>query len=771
MADIVRDIYDKSKLQDKVIFQQKKPLLNYELNLAQDILKNRGIDLTQLSIANNYTGDALKVYPPATALNNTFWVRQGTFYHLGRPIQLVQDVKIDSGLTTPVADRTDTVFIEWYLQEIDSTLDSTIKDPVLGFETARQDRLIASIKVSEGSDFPIPTPSTPTVTYNFFPIAKLNRLDGNSLITSDMIVDERDKVVYNFVVWGCLVEDDGGLNVSIAEGDVFVGDSEFYIEDTTPTLSLTPSATSYVYVEKTLGTVIASTTEPTDYHVLLAEVITGASTITSVTDRRKFRPIAWNNKYAPSDEGETGYPTITEKYKAGEDIDKYDVVYISDSKTVSKSSSSSAGKLPCIGISPQSYLTGQIDNIVVFGQIENSAWTWTAGQDVFLGASDGGLTQVAPTLEDTYVQRIGIAVSSKILFINPDRIYIQNKDTEAPLVVMRTDGRLELMGAADKFSPTRLSWLAPLANDPIDRSFVVLPGLYYINDTDLGDFPGATINLGPSQPYQTSAIGTGFYNKAFFTMRDDNTVQMYESTANAVSGFVTDPIIPDNELPICILTFQDNGTGLPGTIWPISQSMIFDVRDWLNMGNLDGTTFKPFYKNNNSFIVQKGSAWFNNSYITLSTNLTVTGDVSTTASYYIYLDYNNATGSVTTTSFVTMTNTPTQVDRRRYIPLGKYDVASGVITKATFTAFKSKFWHYRDSLYTDEQVFITPDPGGQFVFTLTNFTFLSTDFLDVTVNGVQVFEGISNDYVKTAPLTITFNYTVKKNAEVRIRKV
>jgi len=763
MADIVRDIYDPTLRQDKVIFQQKKPLLNYELNLAQDILKNRGIDLTQLSISNNYTGDALQVY--ASNLNNEIWIRQGTFYHLGRPIQLSEDIRY-TGLNTPLVNRTDTVFVEWYVEEIGATQDPTIVDPVLGFETARQDRLNVTIVIAEGSDIP-----TPSAGSNFFTIAKLKRIAGNALITSAMIEDDRDKVVYNFVVWGCLVGDGGGLNASISEGDLFVGDTEFFIESTTPLVSLAPSATSYVYVEKVSGYVQANTTEPLDFHVLLAMVVTDASSITSITDKRPFRPIAWNYKYSDADRGDTGYPSITEKFKAGENLLEYDVVYISGSRTVSRASALSSGHLPCIGISPQNFTSGQIDNIVIFGQIKNRAWSWTVGGDVFLDVNVGMLTQTAPISPDTYVQRIGVAVSSDILFFNPDRIYIQNKTSEIPLIVMRQNGDLEIIGSQDRISPTRLSWLAPIETIPNDRTFSILSGIYYIDDTTTGYYPGGIINLGPSQAYQTTAINSTWFNKAAFTLRDDNTVQMYEGISSNVLTSVEDPVIPSNELPICIVSFQDNGPGLAGTIFPIAQSAIKDIRDWLNMGNLDATAFKPFYRDESTFGVQKGSAWFNNGYITLSTNLSISGTVSPDATYYIYLDYNNATGSVDISSFVIMTDSLVQVDRRRYMPLGQYIVSSGLIQRSSFTAYDSKFWHYRDSLYTNEQIYTTPSPGGQSIFNLTDFTFLDSDYLDITTNGVEVFEGALYDYIKTAPVSIVFNYTIKKNAEVRIRKV
>ena len=49
--------------------------------------------------------------------------------------------------------------------------------------------------------------------------------------------------------------------------------------------------------------------------------------------------------------------------------------------------------------------------------------------------------------------------------------------------------------------------------------------------------------------------------------------------------------------------------------------------------------------------------------------------------------------------------TPTQVDQRRYIPLGEYAATSNSIVRNSFKAYKSKFWQYRDIPYTGEESF------------------------------------------------------------------
>jgi len=188
MADINRDTYDRSKRQGKVVFQEKKPLLNYELNLVQDILNEKSIDNSNYGLGDNYVGDGFTVYP--STLSNEIFIRKGLFYHKGYPIELTEDVRINT-LSTPSSDRLDLVYAEWYVDEVNGTDDPSIVDSNLGFETSVQERVFLEIKVRENAadtnttDPAIPfdinaDPITETVTYNNSnKTIKLDPLSGN----------------------------------------------------------------------------------------------------------------------------------------------------------------------------------------------------------------------------------------------------------------------------------------------------------------------------------------------------------------------------------------------------------------------------------------------------------------------------------------------------------------------------------------------------------------------------------------------------------------
>ena len=223
-------------------------------------------------------------------------------------------------------------------------------------------------------------------------------------------------------------------------------------------------------------------------------------------------------------------------------------------------------------------------------------------------------------------------------------------------------------------------------------------------------------------------------------------------------------------MPLSMVIFQDDGSASAGTVKFIAQEHITDKRSWLSLGNLDGTAFKPIYRGNQDFIVQKGEGWFNNLYIEAGSNITVTANTAASGStYYMYMDLANASGSVSAGSFTTMLSTPAQSDRRRYVPIGEYSVdGSNSIIRSDFKAYQSKFWQYRDTPYTSEENFNLSSVGDSAI-SLSNFTFLGTDFLDIKINGRQVYE--TDDYVKVSPNLITFGYVVKKGSKIKVRKV
>jgi len=190
------------------------------------------------------------------------------------------------------------------------------------------------------------------------------------------------------------------------------------------------------------------------------------------------------------------------------------------------------------------------------------------------------------------------------------------------------------------------------------------------------------------------------------------------------------------------------------------------------MGALDSTAFKAVFRDLSNILIQKGAAWFNNKYITMASNV-ILGAGLTNGTHFVYLNLNNTTGSgfeftATLSSLETDTLTPIQVDRRVKIPLAKYEVVGGQIQRSSFLTFKSKFWQFRDPPFEAEETFSLTSSASSFI--VTNFSFIDDDFLDVDVNGINVYE--TDDYTKDGVTnTINFISLVLTGAKIKVRKV
>lgn len=155
MADIAKDNFDKSARQRKVIFQQKKPLLNYELNLVQDIIKDASEEFTRISIGDNFSGESLKIVPGD--LTNEIIIKKGTFYHEGTPVYLSSDKRMFIDSPPGAGFRYDVIYAVWRLEQVNAPV-----DPLIGFVTTYEQRVDLKILYEKNTTYPsIVDPSEP----------------------------------------------------------------------------------------------------------------------------------------------------------------------------------------------------------------------------------------------------------------------------------------------------------------------------------------------------------------------------------------------------------------------------------------------------------------------------------------------------------------------------------------------------------------------------------------------------------------------------------
>ena len=120
--------------------------------------------------------------------------------------------------------------------------------------------------------------------------------------------------------------------------------------------------------------------------------------------------------------------------------------------------------------------------------------------------------------------------------------------------------------------------LRPFAQEPQDQSIGIKSGVYFVGKT-WRNYPGNTaIRMGTGGEYQVSAMSANYYNKVLFTLDSDGLLKKYEGAPAANPQNLLSPPIPAGELPVCIVTVHDNGTGGAGTIDNISGSNILDIR-------------------------------------------------------------------------------------------------------------------------------------------------------------------------------------------------
>jgi len=88
----------------------------------------------------------------------------------------------------------------------------------------------------------------------------------------------------------------------------------------------------------------------------------------------------------------------------------------------------SQGAMPCIGVAASATTGSGTENIdvLVLGCMRYDTYDFTVGSDVFVTATAGGLDETAPSTDGHYVQKVGIAISADILYVNPSLDVIEH---------------------------------------------------------------------------------------------------------------------------------------------------------------------------------------------------------------------------------------------------------------------------------------------------------------------------------------------------------
>lgn len=107
---------------------------------------------------------------------------------------------------------------------------------------------------------------------------------------------------------------------------------------------------------------------------------------------------------------------------AGEALTGHQLVYQGTDGSWYLADADAAATMPVIGLTLYTINAGFNGQILLHGYIGLASWTWTVGGTsglIYASTTPGALTQTAPSGIGDYVQVVGIATASNIIYFNP----------------------------------------------------------------------------------------------------------------------------------------------------------------------------------------------------------------------------------------------------------------------------------------------------------------------------------------------------------------
>jgi len=198
-----KDIFDKEKSYKQVRFIKDRPILDFELNEAQDILREEQEANKKDVFGSGPIGDGFKAVPSTTP--NQILVHPGTFYDAGVILRSFAFDTITSTSGTALNGRIDVLVVDYSLIEVDASGDPDIVSPTIGAETAIRKKLLIEFSLIEGADSL--TPSRPIIPdpasgVTRIPLAEIDRPAGKAEIEASDITDERFKTRETYLIEG-----------------------------------------------------------------------------------------------------------------------------------------------------------------------------------------------------------------------------------------------------------------------------------------------------------------------------------------------------------------------------------------------------------------------------------------------------------------------------------------------------------------------------------------------------------------------------------------
>ena len=104
----------------------------------------------------------------------------------------------------------------------------------------------------------------------------------------------------------------------------------------------------------------------------------------------------------------------------GEDVEKGDLLFISQDGTWKRSDASNPDKMPVRGLAMDNIKAELKGRILIFGVFSQPDWTWSAGYVLYAGLQPGRITTTKPNHDVNQVQVIGATLNDgRFIFFHP----------------------------------------------------------------------------------------------------------------------------------------------------------------------------------------------------------------------------------------------------------------------------------------------------------------------------------------------------------------
>jgi len=436
MGNYEKPPYDPTKWYVEVLFQIHKPLFSFELDHWQEILREQfSVTLDSLYTEGIIFGIEAREHP--TNNINQIQITAGSLKAHRLIRNIVQQTL--SGFTTPPSPRTDLVYIDLWMREVDSIEDPDIISSFYGLESALRQKFDAQFRIQEGS-IVLPTPPSGHIYYR---ICKITRPAGQAEIYQANITDIRD-----------MAGAGSGLSPIIG-GNIFLRDLADVSDDQADAFAnmVNPSAINYIVTIDDLAALqlkdlsdvsddeadaFNNMNSPTaSNHIAVMQDIIDALAalqLKDLSDVSDDEADAFNNMVNPSasnhvatiDDITNALAGLQQSLTVGENVTAYLPLYLKNDGKLWKANASSATTALALFMSAEAKNADQLCKVYLSSQvITNVGWSWAIGGIVYLATSAGGLTQTKPITTGNIVFIVGVAISATKILFQPGICYIE----------------------------------------------------------------------------------------------------------------------------------------------------------------------------------------------------------------------------------------------------------------------------------------------------------------------------------------------------------